>query len=81
MPEENGNPGEEWLDDVREAYHAPPETPRDEMWAAIEARLGPEAEGSASNVVSLEVEREARVRLRVDAQVVEAGEDCQGAVP
>ncbi len=34
---------------LREGYHAPPPTPRDEMWAAIEARLAPR-DGEASSL-------------------------------
>jgi hypothetical protein len=63
MPEDDRTPGEDWLDDVREAYNTPPETPREEMWAAIEARIGSEQE----QVISLDAERERRVRRRLPA--------------
>ena len=51
---------EEKMDDMvralREEYNVPPETPREEMWGAIEAGLGPRP-----NVVSMD---DARRRLR-----------------
>ena len=45
------------LEELRGSYHAPPETPRDDMWAVIEAGLA----GAAAPVVSME---DARRRLR-----------------
>ncbi len=48
---------EEMLTELREEYNPPPETPRDEMWSIIQARLGSEG----SQVVSLETVRRSRV--------------------
>lgn len=45
------------LEELRDGYNAPPETPRDEMWGVIETGLGE----SRSSVVSLD---DARRRLR-----------------
>lgn len=59
MPDERRNDEEAWVAEVREGYHAPPETPREEMWEAIEARIAPRADG----VVSLEAERHRRSRI------------------
>lgn len=47
---------EELLGTIRETYNRPPETPRDEMWARIEARLRP----SEAGVVDLLRERARR---------------------
>jgi hypothetical protein len=33
-----------WIDRVRDTYHTPPETPRDEMWRVISARMADETE-------------------------------------
>ena len=44
--------GPDALDALRKGYHAPPTTPRDEMWAVIEARIldaGTEATGEATH--------------------------------
>jgi len=65
---------DELVKGLREEYNPPPPTPREEMWAAIEARLTPRAgsEGTpeaGDGVVSLE---EAR-RARVAAGVVDEG--------
>lgn len=54
-------PMDEMLEQLREGYNAPPETPRDEMWQAIEARMAEEAGEAAPGVVSL---TEARRRRR-----------------
>ena len=35
------------LDDVRENYNVPPETPREQMWTAIENRIGSPGDGDA----------------------------------
>jgi len=60
---------DELLTDLRDGYNAPPETPRDEMWSAIQARLG--APGAASRggtgsvdaeVLSMAEARRARMR-------------------
>jgi hypothetical protein len=51
----------EWLEAVRETYHAPPEAPREDMWAAIRAGMtaeGPDA--TTGGVVDLEGERTRR---------------------
>lgn len=52
----------EWVDAVRDTYHAPPEAPRDEMWAAIQAGMaasdGPG--GATDGVVDLARERARR---------------------
>ena len=48
---------DELLKSLRDGYNAPPETPREEMWEAIEARLG----SSEPGVISLE---DARSRQR-----------------
>jgi len=49
------------LMELRESYNRPPETPREEMWDAIQGRLG----GVDRDVVSLEVARQTRrARLR-----------------
>jgi hypothetical protein len=37
----SGDRLEEWVDALRDEYHRPAEPPREEMWTAIEARLGP----------------------------------------
>ena len=57
-PTEPG-PAPEWVDAVRESYHAPPEAPRDEMWAAIRAGMA-ESDGAGrvmGGVVDLAGER------------------------
>ncbi len=38
-------PMDEFFDRLRDAYRVPPETPREEIWAAIEARLPQEPRG------------------------------------
>lgn len=52
----------EWVDAVRETYHAPPDAPREEMWAAIQAGMTePGApETGTEDVVDLERERARR---------------------
>jgi hypothetical protein len=46
---------------MAELYHAPPETPRDAMWTAIEARLGERPTGGG-DIVDLEEARARRVQ-------------------
>jgi hypothetical protein len=58
MPEMNNDGMEELVRGLREEYNPPPETPREEMWASIEARIGAPDE----KVVSLEAVRRSRVR-------------------
>jgi hypothetical protein len=48
---------EELLTGLRDEYNTPPETPREEMWTAIQARLGSRDE----SVVSLEAARRSRM--------------------
>jgi hypothetical protein len=54
----------EMLTGLRDHYNAPPETPREEMWSAIEARLGSkggqESSGSG-DVVSFDAVRRSRM--------------------
>jgi hypothetical protein len=61
MPEmedkRNDQEMEELLTGLRDEYNAPPETPREEMWSAIQARLGSQDE----KVVSLHAVRQSRV--------------------
>lgn len=66
-PTEPG-PAPEWVDAVRETYHAPPDAPREEMWAAIQAGItgSGEPETGTADVVDLEHER-ARRRAPSDA--------------
>lgn len=45
MNDEQRTPAERIRDLARDSYNAPPETPRSEMWAAIEARLDGETSG------------------------------------
>jgi hypothetical protein len=54
---------EELLTGLRDEYNAPPETPREEMWDAIQARLGTEDENLVSDekVVSLDAVRQSRM--------------------
>lgn len=55
------NRGDERMDElwgrIREAYNAPPPTPREEMWSEIEARLVPRD----ADIVDLEMERQGRL--------------------
>ena len=55
---------DELLMGLRDSYNQPPETPREEMWAAIQARLGDDSEVSLEpedgDVVSLEKARQSR---------------------
>lgn len=54
---------EDLVEELRASYNAPPETPRQEMWAAIEAALrspGGAASTRGAAVVSLEAERARR---------------------
>ncbi len=62
---ENEKPAEEILGMLREGYHPPPATPREEMWDAIRARLPRAGETQAApasreGVVELEARRRAR---------------------
>jgi len=51
---------EEMLMGLREGYNDPPETPREEMWVAIQARLGEERAGEEEpGIVSMEARRNA----------------------
>lgn len=49
----------DWLNAVRETYHAPPDAPREEMWAAIQARMtrSGEPDTGAARVIDLQRER------------------------
>ncbi len=47
MPEMNDERFEEMIMGLRESYNEPPETPREDMWAAIQARLGEQKVGSS----------------------------------
>lgn len=58
-------PMDEMLEQLRQGYNAPPETPRDEMWQVIEARLGAEAGETTATVVSLDAARRRRSRWHV----------------
>lgn len=49
-------------DAVREEYHAPPRTPRSEMWDVIAERLNESSAESTGGVVDLGAERERRAR-------------------
>lgn len=51
---------EELLGRVREAYHAPPETPREAMWQAISARLDEAPVDATAEVVDLDAYRARR---------------------
>jgi hypothetical protein len=44
---------EQWLQDAAKTYHAPRPTPRDEMWARIEAERAERARRSARRVIEL----------------------------
>jgi hypothetical protein len=57
---------EEWMADLREGYHPPPETPREEMWAAIESRIqGQPRPSEVPGVIPLEPgQRRKRFHLR-----------------
>jgi hypothetical protein len=48
MPEMNEKWMNEELERLREGYNSPPETPREEMWSVIQARLEPRGEDMAS---------------------------------
>ncbi len=60
-PAGSGELSDELAGELREAYNPPPDTPRDEMWAVIEAGLAPRHPSSAPahevEVVSLQAER------------------------
>ncbi len=60
-PAEPG-PAPEWVDAVRDTYHAPPEAPREDMWAAIRAGMAAsDGPGRATDeVVDLARERARR---------------------
>ena len=60
-------PMDEMLEQLRQGYNAPPETPRDEMWQVIEARLGAEVGETTATVVSLDAARRRRSRWHVPA--------------
>ena len=47
-------------DDIRAQYHNPPETPREEMWDAIVARIREEGTQAPAGVVDLAAVRRAR---------------------
>lgn len=60
---------EELVTNLRGDYNVPPQTPREEMWSAIEARLGrevtssaPDRGSSSDRVLSLEEARRLRMR-------------------
>jgi len=63
MPEENMDA---LLDRIRSEYNPPPETPRDEMWAAIQGRIEEGLSGDASpeptdeSIISLDQARQSR---------------------
>ncbi|MGM0669594.1 MAG: hypothetical protein ACQET1_07735, partial [Gemmatimonadota bacterium] len=49
---------DELMMELRDSYNRPPDTPREEMWAAIQPRLG--EDGREERVVSLEKTRRSR---------------------
>ena len=57
MPDDRGN---EMSERVRETYHVPPETPREEMWRTISAQLGE----TDTQVIDLADERQRRSLAR-----------------
>lgn len=57
------------LDEARQAYHAPPETPREKIWTRITAEIdAPSSTDEGVGVVSLESARESRSRFRAPAR-------------
>lgn len=55
------NPMDELLSGLRDEYNSPPETPREEMWSAIQARL---ASGNGKEVSLSEARRHRMARYR-----------------
>lgn len=56
---------QDWIEKMRRDYNAPPDTPNDEMWAAIESRLGSEGPDVIPISAGLRQGRRAGVRWLV----------------
>jgi hypothetical protein len=79
MPEMHDDEMNELVTGLRGDYNPPPETPREEMWAAIQPRLGREVAPAAhdggsdrNQVRSLEEARRARTRRFLSSGVLRA---------
>ena len=61
MSENETNPTEEWIARMsRDHYNRPPPTPREEMWATLEARLQGDASGDADDGTVVPLRRRPR---------------------
>jgi len=73
-PENDDEAPAAWVESFRRGYHPPPEAPREEMWAAIEARMRTERDrGGEAQVVAIDGARALRRTSRLRARVVAWG--------